>query len=92
MSRFKDAVTEAVFNQSRPKGFPADLFRSARRKLEAVYAATSLEDLKLPPGNRLEALTGDRKGQLSIRVNSQYRVCFVWAGTQAERIEIVDYH
>jgi len=64
----------------------------ARRKLEQLNAAASLEFLRVPPGNRLEALKGDRAGQHSIRINGQYRVCFRWNGTDAEDAEIVDYH
>jgi len=89
---FKDKVAEALFDGKRPKGFPADLFKTARRKLEAVHAAATLDDLRSPPGNRLEALSGDRAGQHSIRINDQWRVCFVWFEGGAERVEIVDYH
>ncbi|KAA2235833.1 type II toxin-antitoxin system RelE/ParE family toxin [Salinarimonas soli] len=89
---FKDKVAEAVFQGRCPKGFPADLFRIARRKLEAVNAAEVLEDLRAPPGNRLEALTADRQGQHSIRINDQWRVCFVWSEGGADGVEIVDYH
>ena len=92
MSRFKDALTEAVFNLQRPKGFPANLFRVAHRKLEAVHAAAALHDLKFPPGNKLHPLTGDREGQHAIWVNNKVRVCFVWVETRTEHIEIVDYH
>ncbi|PWB79793.1 MAG: plasmid maintenance system killer protein [Methylocystaceae bacterium] len=68
------------------------MFKSARRKLEAVHAATNLEDLGSPPGNRLEALSGDRAGQCSIRINDQWRTCFDWTDGGAENVEIVDYH
>ena len=78
ISSFRDKATEAVFNGESPKGFPADLVKVARRKLRYLNAAGDLGDLKSPPGNRLEALTGDRKGQHSIRINDQFRVCFVW--------------
>lgn len=64
----------------------------ARRKLEMIEAAQALQDLRVPPGNRLEALKGDRKGQHSIRVNDQWRICFVWREGAAENVEIVDYH
>lgn len=73
---FKDKAAEAVFDGKCPKGFPADLFKSARRKLEALHAAMSLDDLRSPPGNRLEALSGDRKGQYSIRINDQWAYAF----------------
>lgn len=89
---FKDKTTEAVFEGKCPKGFPADLFKTARRKLEAVHAAIDLDDLRSPPGNRLEAPSGDRAGQHSIRINDQWRVCFVWSDGAAEDVEIVDYH
>jgi toxin HigB-1 len=75
---FRDKTTEAVFNGEGPKGFPADLVKVARRKLRYLNAAGDLGDLRSPPGNRLEALAGDRKGQYSIRINDQFRVCFVW--------------
>ena len=89
---FRDGTTEAFFNGENPKGFPADLVKVARRKLRYLNAASGLGDLRSPPGNRLEALTGDRKGQYSIRVNDQFRVCFVWTVEGAADVEIVDYH
>lgn len=64
----------------------------AERKLQMLHRATRLDDLALPPNNKLEALKGDRKGQHSIRVNDQWRLCFVWSGSDAEQVEIVDYH
>ena len=73
-----------------PKGFPADLVKVARRNLRYLNAAGG--DLRSPPVNRLEALVGDRKGQHSIRINDQLRVCFVWTGEAAVDMEIVDYH
>lgn len=89
---FRHKVAEAVFDGKCPKGFPADLFKVARRKLEAVHAAMCLDDLRSPPGNRLETLSGDRAGQHSIRINDQWRICFTWADGGAENVEIVDYH
>jgi toxin HigB-1 len=89
---FKDAKTEAVFNGEIPKGFPADLGSVARRKLRYLNAAIHLNDLRVPPANRLEALKGDRRGQHSIRVNDQFRVCFVWTPEGPMNVEIVDYH
>ena len=89
---FRDRSTEAVFNRESPKGFPADLVKVARRKLRYLNAAESLGDLRAPPGNRLEALAGDRKGQHSIRINDQFRVCFVWTAQGPAEVEIVDYH
>jgi proteic killer suppression protein len=74
-------VTEAIFNGQCPKGFPVQVFPVARRKLEAVEAAERLADLRVPPANRLEVLKGNRKGQYSIRINDQWRVCFRWAWT-----------
>lgn len=89
---FRDKRTEAVFDGESPKGFPADLVKVARRKLRYLHAAVSLNDLRSPPGNRLEALTGDRKGQHSIRVNDQFRICFVWTTDGPTDVEITDYH
>lgn len=89
---YKDSVTEAVASGKAPKGFPADLVRPAIRKLTMIEAAHMLEDLRSPPGNRLEALKGSRAGQYSIRINDQWRVCFIWNENGAEDVEIVDYH
>ncbi|MGV7214570.1 type II toxin-antitoxin system RelE/ParE family toxin [Bradyrhizobium sp. UFLA05-112] len=89
---FRDRTTEAVFNGENPKGFPADLIKVARRKLRYLHAADNLGDLRSPPGNRLEALMGDRKGQHSIRINDQFRICFIWTLEGSAEVEIVDYH
>ena len=89
---FRDKRTEAVFNGEAPKGFPADLLSVARRKLRYLHAAEGLTDLRAPPGNSLEALAGDRKGQHSIRINDQFRLCFVWTVEGPAEVEIVDYH
>lgn len=89
---FRNRTTEAVFAGESPKGFPADLVGVARRKLRYLNAAAELSDLRSPPGNRLEALAGDRKGQHSIRINDQFRVCFVWTKEGPIDVEIVDYH
>ncbi|WP_322517477.1 type II toxin-antitoxin system RelE/ParE family toxin [Rhodopseudomonas palustris] len=75
-----------------PKGFPADLLAVTRRKLVQLNAAGSLDDLALPPGNRLEALRGDLKGYHSVRINDQWRIVFRWRDTAPEDVEIVDYH
>ena len=83
---------EAVFSGECPKGFPPTLVKVARRKLEMINAAITLEDLRFPPGNRLQALQSDRKGQHSIRINDQFRVCFVWTADGPMEVEIVDYH
>jgi len=87
---FRRAETERLFNGKRVQRF-RNIESVARRKLEMVAAAKKLDDLRSPPGNRLEALKGDRAGQQSIRVNDQFRVCFRW-NQGAENVEIVDYH
>ena len=89
---FRGKRTAAVYKGMVPKGFPPDIARTARRKLAVLDAASRLDDLRSPPGNRLEALSGDRAGQHSIRVNDQWRVCFVWRDSDAHEVEIVDYH
>lgn len=89
---FKGRFVEAIASGKSPKGFPSDLVRPAQRKLAALIAAAELESLKSPPGNRLEALKGDRKGQYSIRINDQWRICFRWSAGRAEDVEIADYH
>jgi len=88
---FKCADTKALYEGKRPRRFKS--FESvAQRKLQMLDDAMELRDLKSPPGNRLEALKDDRKGQHSIRINDQWRVCFVWTATGATNVEIVDYH
>jgi proteic killer suppression protein len=89
---FKDKKTEAVFDGECPKNFPADIVKVARRKLRYLNSATALRDLREPSGNRLEALKGNRAGQHSIRINDQFRVCFVWSEGGPSNVEIVDYH
>ncbi|MGH1365972.1 MAG: type II toxin-antitoxin system RelE/ParE family toxin [Calditrichia bacterium] len=93
---FANSASEDIFNgyRSKParKLLPANLWRIAARKLDQLDSAESLEDMKVPPGNRLELLKGDRKGQYSIRINDQYRVCFLWEISDAKEVEIVDYH
>jgi proteic killer suppression protein len=89
---FKDKTTEAVFGGECPKGFPNQIMKVARRKLEMVNAATSLEDLRSSPNNKLHPLTGDRRGQHAIWINDQFRVCFKWTETGPEDVEICDYH
>ena len=88
---FKDKTTESVSQGRSPKGFPADLVRVAQRKLFMLDNADELIDLRTPPGNRLEALKGDRAGQHSVR-NDQFRICFRWVDGAAEDVEITDYH
>ena len=74
------------------KGFPADLVKRTRAMLTALDAAVQLEDLRFPPGNHLEALSGDRAGQHSVRINGQWRICFIWTDQGPDAVEIVDYH
>ena len=88
---FRSAGTEALYND-RPVARWRTIERPARRKLLYLSQARTIQDLLVPPGNRLEALKGDRKGQHSIRINEQWRVCFVWRGNNAFEVEIVDYH
>lgn len=83
--------TEALFNSRNVPRFK-NIERVARRKLLQLHAATILDNLKVPPGNGLEALKGNRKGQHSIRINDQWRICFVWNADGAYQVEIVDYH
>jgi len=89
---FRDKDTEKLFRRERSKAVPPDVQRVALRKLAQLDAATGLRDLKVPAGNRLEALSGDRTSQFSIRINDQWRVCFVWKDGHAHEVEIVDYH
>jgi toxin HigB-1 len=89
---FKNSLTEDAFNGVVRKGFPADLIKVARRKLRFLHAAHMLADLRVPPGNRLEALKGNRAGQYSIRVNDQFRICFVWTSEGPKDVELTDYH
>ena len=89
---FADPDTERLFRRERVRRFPAGLLRAMLRKLAVVDAAERLADLRVPPGNRLEKLRGDRTGQHSIRVNDQWRVCFRWKDGDAFDVEIVDYH
>ena len=89
---FRDSETRKVFDRQRPRRLPADIRRPALRKLLLLDAAESLEDLRSPPGNRLEKLFGDRAGQHSIRINDQWRICFLWKVSDAFEVEITDYH
>lgn len=89
---FGDRDTERLFAREPVRRFPADLRRAMLRKLVALDAAEALDELRVPPGNRLEKLRGDRQGQYSIRVNDQWRVCFRWESADAHDVEIVDYH
>ena len=88
---FKDSDTCELYETGENRRF-ASIARVALRKLDMIAAATRVETLRVPPGNRLEALKGRRKGQWSVRVNDQWRICFSWSGANAENVEIVDYH
>jgi len=88
---FKDAGTQRLFADEDVPRFRG-IERQARRKLLMLSAASTLEDLRFPPGNRLKELKGDRKGQHSVRINDQWRICFVWSNGGADAVEIVDYH
>jgi proteic killer suppression protein len=89
---FADNESEKVFNREFSRKLPPEIQRNARRKLELLNVAKVLEDLRIPPGNRLEKLVGDRDGQHSIRINQQWRICFIWRNGSAHHVEIVDYH
>jgi len=90
---FKSAETRLIFDGFVSRYYPPDIQEIALRKLLLLNAATSVNDLRVPPGNRLEKLVADRKGQYSIRINGQWRICFVWTDeNNADRVEIVDYH
>jgi proteic killer suppression protein len=89
---FRNQETERVFRRLGSRRLPPEVARAALRKLLLIHAAITVDDLKVPPGNRLEKLAGDRAGQFSIRVNSQWRVCFSWFDGEAHDVEIVDYH
>ncbi|MDZ4733525.1 MAG: type II toxin-antitoxin system RelE/ParE family toxin [Nitrospirota bacterium] len=89
---FRDANTERIFNREFVKRYPREIQQRAFMRLNAIDAAVRLEDLRLPPSSRLEALKGDRKGEHSVRINDQWRICFLWRDGHAERVEIVDYH
>jgi toxin HigB-1 len=88
---FKDADSRELYERGSNKRW-ASIQAVARRKLDQIEASIDLSDLRVPPGNRLEALKGDRKGQHSVRINDQYRICFVWRADGAYEVEITDYH
>lgn len=92
INSFCDAETEKVFNLVRSRRLPTDIQFRAKVKLDQLHAASELNHLRVPPGNRLEALSGNRAGQHSIRINQQWRICFRWTGQDAEDVEICDYH
>lgn len=89
---FRSKETESIWRGDFVRRLPADLQNVARRKLRMLNNARRLDDLRIPPANRLEALKGDRRGQYSIRINDQWRLCFSWTGTGAKDVEMVDYH
>lgn len=89
---FRDKETQRLFEREGSRKLPENIQKSALQKLVILDAAESLQDLRLPPGNRLEKLSGDREGQHSIRINDQWRICFRWNGSEAHDVEITDYH
>ncbi|QDZ40188.1 type II toxin-antitoxin system RelE/ParE family toxin [Euhalothece natronophila Z-M001] len=89
---FKDKETEKIFNRRKSRKLPSEIQQVALRKLRMLNRAETLQDLRVPPANRLERLTGDRQNQYSIRVNNQWRICFKWEEGNAIDVEIVDYH
>ena len=91
ISSFKCKDTQELYETGENRRF-SSIARSALRKLDMIAAATMVDTLRVPPGNRLEQLSGKRKGQWSIRINDQWRICFVWSGSNAVNVEIVDYH
>jgi proteic killer suppression protein len=92
INSFRDTETEKVFDLVRSRRLPTDIQLRAKVKLDQLHAASELNHLRVPPGNRLEALSGDRAGQHSIRINQQWRICFLWTGQDADDVEICDYH
>ena len=92
MDRFRDDDAERLFSGQLVRHLPSDIQRRARMRLQRVVAATRLSDLMIPPSHRLESLRGDRTGQHSVRINDQWRVCFIWTDQGAMEIEITDYH
>lgn len=89
---FADKATAAVFSGELVRRLPHDIQAIARRKLKLIDAVSKIEELRIPPGNRLEQLSGNRAGQWSIRINDQWRICFKWQRGHAEEVEIIDYH
>jgi proteic killer suppression protein len=89
---FGDGATEQLWRREHVRSLDPRVLRASLRRLAILDAAVTLDDLRVPPGNRLEALSGDRRGQHSIRVNDQWRICFTWTDTGPEGVEIVDYH
>ncbi|MDD2459878.1 MAG: type II toxin-antitoxin system RelE/ParE family toxin [Kiritimatiellia bacterium] len=92
LESFRCGETERIFRREYSRRLPTDIQKTAFRKLRMLNRSSSIDDLRVPPGNRLEALSGNRKGQHSIRINDQWRICFVWRNGGAYDVEIVDYH
>jgi proteic killer suppression protein len=92
IKNFKCKETEKIFNRESSRKLPSDIQRVALRKLRMIHNSKDLKDLRIPPANRLEALSGQRRGQYSIRINDQWRICFEWNDNNAFKVEIVDYH
>jgi len=89
---FKDDETEKIYHRQRSRKLPADIQQVALRKLRMINNSISINDLRIPPANHLEKLSGSRAGQWSIRINDQWRICFRWEGSDADDVEITDYH
>ncbi len=89
---FRDKETEKIFHRQRSRKLPHDIQQTALRKLRMLNRSQKKRDLRIPPSNRLEKLSGDRAGQYSIRVNDQWRICFIWQDGDVHEVEIVDYH
>lgn len=92
IKNFKDAETEKIYQRERSRKLPVDIQPVALRKLRMINNSININDLRVPPANRLEKLTGNRQGQYSIRINDQWRICFEWRGSDAFNVEITDYH
>jgi toxin HigB-1 len=96
IQRFRDAASEDIRNGKNTRAargrLPRDLWAVAARKLDLLHRVVALDELRVPPGNKLEALTGERRGQHSIRINDQYRICFVWTADGPDAVEVTDYH
>ena len=92
IKNFRCKETERIFQREYSRRLPTDIQKTAFRKLRMLNRSSSIEDLRVPPGNRLEALSGSREGQHSIRINERWRICFLWRDGSAHDVEIVDYH
>ena len=92
ITSFRDEATESIWNGDFTKKLPNQIQAVARRKLRMLNNARRIDDLRIPPNNRLEALSGNRAGQYSIRINDQWRICFVWLDGHADHVEVCDYH